>query len=127
MALSWYACSYSRLLRQVLPNIAPQTSEPTPHFLLAHHRHNRRHTCIRTVKQLRNLLQSWSLCLHEVEIYRQTFNDQYGDVDEVELPAEFFDADGIDVLVEDAGESGEAETQCQTFGTDLVREDLDCV
>lgn len=80
-----------------------------------------------TIKLLRNFLQRWATRLYVVEVNDQTLDDEDDNVDEVELPGQVLDADGIDVLVEDAAERREAEAQREPLGADLVRKDLNGV
>lgn len=65
--------------------------------------------------------------LHIEEIYHRALNDQDDNVHEVELPGQGLQTNGIDVLVEDAGETGEDEAERQAFGADVEGEDFDRV
>src|ERR1700733_7528358 len=89
--------------------------------------HGRRNRCVFPIKQACDLLQRRALCLDEEEINSQTLDHQDHNVHKVELPAQILDADRIDVLIEDATQRREAETQRQALGADLVWQDLDSV
>ena len=87
--------------------------------------------CVVTVKQLSNLLECRATRLDVVEVDNETLGNEDSDVEEVELPSQLLDADGVDVLVEDTAKGGEAEAEAEAqreaLGADLVRQDLDGV
>lgn len=52
------------------------------------------------VKKMSDFFQSKSTGLREVHVDYNTLDDQNDNVDEVELPCDAFEADGIDILVQ---------------------------
>jgi hypothetical protein len=109
--------SYLRLPLQLLLHVGDR---PAPW-------HGRRNRRVFPIEQACDLFQRRALCLDEKEINSQTLDHQDHNVHKVEFPAQMLDADWIDVLIEDATQRREAETQRQALGADLVWQDLDSV
>ena len=68
-----------------------------------------------------------SASLHVEEVDDEALNDQNHNVYKVELPGQGFESDGVDVLVEDARQTGEHKAEGQALGADIERQDFDGV
>lgn len=53
------------------------------------------------VKQLSHLFQCHTLCLNEDEPDTKYLNDEYDNIDKVELPSNTLETDWINILIED--------------------------
>lgn len=76
------------------------------------------------LKHERKLLQTPSQCLREQEIYRGDFHQNPHAIDEIVLPSDGVERDGVDVGVEEDGEAHRQLLDGDALGTLLVREDL---
>lgn len=81
----------------------------------------------RTVKDNRNLLKRMTLRLGKDEPDNNEEESQQTDVDEVELPRDGVQGDGVNELVEEARRELHGQTERQTLCTEVEGEDFDRV
>lgn len=55
------------------------------------------------------------------EVDAKTLYHEYNHVHDVKLPGKCFDTDGVDILIEDAGERCEDEAECEALCADTER------
>lgn len=72
-----------------------------------------------SIEKYRHLLQCWTLGLRKHEINDEAFKDQDDDIDKVEPPLQFFQADRVDISVRSSAISGFANGQT---GNSLIQD-----
>lgn len=83
--------------------------------------------CVLAVEQGGSLLERETLRLDDEEVEEDELEGDPAAVDDIVLPAQIIEGDGVNVLVEDEGKGDGEVEDAQTFCTEAVGQDFDCV